>query len=178
MSGKWAHPENDAVAPIGAAMITALLCMALSTPAISQVWGDTTEQELTTRAEDHERFEAERRRQQQLEFENERRRQEKMRFETERLRQENERREQERLRLENERLRQEIEQHEQEQLRLENEAMERKLAQAAALREPTERTDQSAGPDVYEQLRTLGHLRDDGILTETEFQELKRKILR
>lgn len=180
MSAKRGHPGDMAVASIGTFVPVALLLMALSTPAISQVWGDTTERELTTRAEDLDRFEEERRRQQQIQFENERRKQEKMRFETERLRQENERREQERLRLENERLRQEIEHQEQEQLRLENEAMERKLAQAAALREQaqTRETHQSADRDVYEQLRTLGQLRDDGILTEEEFQNLKRKILK
>lgn len=180
MSDKWGHPGDMATKPIGTLVAVALSLIALSTPATSQVWGDTSEQELTTRAEDLDRFEAERLRQQKLQLENERRRQEKMRFETERLRQENERREQERLRLENEKLRQEIERQEQEQLQLENEALERKLAQAAALREQTQANEnhQSDDPDVYQQLRTLGQLRDDGILTEEEFQNLKRKILK
>lgn len=180
MSAKQGHSGDMAVASMGTFVPVALLLMALSTPAISQVWGDTTEQELTTRADDLDRFEDERLRQERLRFDNERRRQEKMRFETERLRQENELREQERLRLENEKLRQEIEHQEHEQLRLENEAMQRKLAQSAALQEQSQTTDthQSADADVYEQLRTLGQLRDDGILTEEEFQNLKRKILK
>jgi len=177
MSVKWRHPDNRAGWTMGIFVLVALLIMALATPALSQVWGDTAEQELTTRAEDLDRFEEERLRQQRLQLESERRRQEKMRFETERLRQENERREQERLRLENEKLRQEIEHQEREQLRLDNEAMERKLAQAAALREQTHESRQSADPDVVEQLRTLGKLRDDGILTEEEFQNLKKRIL-
>ncbi len=177
MSGKRGHLDNIAARPMGTVVSIALLLMALSTPAISQVWGDPTEQELTTRAEDHERYEAERLRQQQLEFERERRKQEAMRFETERLRQENERREQERLRLENERLRQEIEQHEQEQLRLEIEKKERERAQAAALRKQAKASDRGTRPDIYEQLRTIGQLRDDGILTEVEFQNLKNRIL-
>jgi len=177
MSAKRGHSGDMSVASMGIFVPVALLLMALSTPAISQVWGDTAEQELTTRAEDLDRFEEERLRQQRLQLESERRRQEKMRFETERLRQENERREQERLRLENEKLRQEIEHQEREQLRLDNAAMEQKLAQAAALREQTQESRQSADPDVVEQLRTLGKLRDDGILTEEEFQNLKKRIL-
>jgi Short C-terminal domain len=179
MSAKRGHSGDMAVASMGTFVPVALFLMTLSTPAISQVWGDATEQELTTRAEDLDRFEAERLRQQRSELEKERRRQEKMRFETERLRQENERQEQERLRLENEKLRQEIERQEQTQLRLENEAMERKLAQTAALRELTQtnETRQSTDPDVYDQLRTLGQLRDEGILTEEEFQNLKKRIL-
>jgi hypothetical protein len=90
--------------------------------------------------------------------------------ETERLRQEQ-------MRLENERLRQEIMQREreaqrreQERMRLQSEAREGERAQA-------EGTDQNTGPDIYEQLRTIGQLRDDGILTEEEFQGLKKKIL-
>ncbi len=128
MSGKWGHPANLAVKPMGTFASIALLFMAISTPALSQVYDNAARLDLTTRLEDHERFEAERLRQQQLQLENERREQEKMRFETERLRQENERREQERLRLENERLRQEIERQEQEQLRLQEEEKEQARA--------------------------------------------------
>jgi septal ring factor EnvC (AmiA/AmiB activator) len=168
MPGQWDNLKNSSIV---------LLCMAVSSPAISQDYDAASGQELTATAEDRQRFEAERRRQEQLQFEAERRKQEAMRFETERLRQENERSEQERLRLENERLRQEIERHEQEQLRLANEAEARARAQAAAVREQTGSSDQSAGPDVFEQLRTIGQLRDDGILTEDEFQRLKQKIL-
>ncbi len=54
---------------------------------------DAAGPDLTTGVEDHERFEAERLRQQELQLENERREQEKMRLESERLRRENERRE-------------------------------------------------------------------------------------
>ena len=79
----------------------------------------------------------------------------------------------EQMRLENERLEQEIQlrereaqRREQERLQLQREARERERAQTGALREQTEGTDQSTGPDMYEQLRTIGQLRDDGILTE------------
>ncbi len=154
----------------------ALFCLAVGAPASSQGYGETVGQEMTATVEDHQRYESERRRQEQARFEAERRRQEAMRFETERLRQENERREQERLRLENERLRQEIERHEQEELRLENERLERERAQAAAAARQEEEAMDS-GPDVFEQLRTLGQLRDQGILTELEFQRLKKKVL-
>lgn len=151
--------------------------MALTTPAAAQDYENAVEQELTASAEDLQRYEAERRRQEQIRLERERRKQEAMRFETERLRQDNERREQERLRLENERLRQEIEQHEHNQLRAENERLERERAEAAAAREQAEAIDVASGPDVFEQLRTLGQLRDQGILTELEFQRLKKKVL-
>ena len=156
----------------------ALFCMALSAPVSSQDYGKTVGQEMTATVEDHQRYEAERRRQEQARLETERRKQEAMRFETERLRQDNERREQDRLRLENERLRQEIERHEQEQLRIENERLERQRAEAAAAaRQETVEVDTASGPDVFEQLRTLGQLRDQGILTELEFQRLKKKVL-
>ncbi len=168
MSGKWDLPGYASIA---------LLCLAVSPAAWSQNYEDASGQELTASAENLQRYEAERRRQEQIQFDRERRRQEAMRFETERLRQENERREQERLRLENERLRQEIERHEQEQLRVENERLERARAQAAATRKLAEEADAVSGPDVFEQLRTLGQLRDQGILTELEFQRLKKKVL-
>ena len=158
----------------------ALFCMAVSAPVSSQDYENTVGQEMTATVEDHQRYEAERRRQEQARFETERRKQEAIRFETERLRQDNERREQERLRLENERLRQEIERHEQEQLRIENERLERERAQAAAAAAAQHQQEGSAmasGPDVFEQLRTLGQLRDQGILTELEFQRLKKKVL-
>lgn len=168
MPGHWDHLKYASIA---------LLCVAGCIPALAQDRDPTTGQEMTPSAEDLQRYEAERRRQEQLRFETERRKQEAMRFETERLRQENERREQERLRLENERLRQEIERHEQEQLRVKREAEERARAHAAEDRQRAESNGQTAGPDVFEQLRTLGQLRDDGILTEEEFQRLKKKIL-
>ena len=156
----------------------ALFCMVVSAAASSQGYGEAGGQEMTATVEDRQRYEAERRRQEQARFEAERRRQEALRFETERLRQDNERREQERLRLENERLRQEIERHEQEQLRIENERLERERAQAvAAARQEQEEVAIASGPDVFEQLRTLGQLRDQGILTELEFQRLKKKVL-
>ncbi|MDH3692528.1 MAG: SHOCT domain-containing protein [Gammaproteobacteria bacterium] len=177
MSGKRGYLENMAVMQISTVGSIPLLCMVVSTRALSQTHDDAEGQDLTASVENYQRFEAERRRQQQLQLENVRLQQEKLRFENERLRQENERREQERLRLENERLRQENERHEFEQLRRENEARERQRAQTTALPEQTERTGQSNGPDIYEQLRTLGQLKDDGILTEGEFQRLKKKIL-
>ena len=156
----------------------ALFCMAVSAAASSQDYESTVGQEMTATVEDHQRYEAERRRQQQARFETERRKQEAIRFETERLQQDNERREQERLRLENERLRQEIERHEQEQLRIENERLERERAEAAAAAQhQQEGSAMASGPDVFEQLRTLGQLRDQGILTELEFQRLKKKVL-
>lgn len=159
MPGPWDYLKYASVA---------LLCAAGCISAQAQDYGQTTGQEMTPSAEDLQRFEAERRRQEQLRLEAERRKQEAMRFETERLRQENERREQERLRLENERLRQEIERYEQEKLRFEREAEDREQAESSSL---------NAGPDVFEQLRTIGQLRDDGILTDEEFERLKKKIL-
>ena len=175
MLGKWVYLER----PIGAVLSVALLCVAVSTPVRSQDHEGAAGQELTATAEDYQRFEAERLRQQQLDLEIAFRKQEKLRFETERLRQENERHKQEQLRLENERLRQEIERREQEQaqLRLENEAREQERAQASARRDGANNSEQNADSDIVEQLRTLGQLRDDGILTEEEFQRLKRKIL-
>ena len=35
----------------------------------------------------------------------------------------------------------------------------------------------TAGPDVYEQLKKLGELRDAGILTEEEFAAKKQSLL-
>jgi hypothetical protein len=173
MSGKCDYPKTL----IRAVLPAALLSAAVATPALSQEYDDPAGQAMTATVEDHERFEAERRRQEQLQLASERRRQERMRLETERLRQENERRKQEQLQLENERLRQEIEQHKQEQLRLEGEARERERARAAAMREQKDSSGQGIAPDTYEQLLKLGQLRDDGILTEEEFQRLKKKVL-
>ena len=196
MSGKSGHLVNPPVRLTGAVMTLALLCMVATTPALSQVSGGASGQGLTRPDEDYNRFESERLRQQHLQLEVERRKQEKLRFEIERLRQENERREQDELRLENERLRQESERREQEKLRLENErlrqeserhkqeelrlqveARDRVRAKAAALRQQQGETGQSPGSDILEQLRTIGQLRDDGILNEVEFQNLKKKIL-
>ncbi len=175
MSGKCGHLEDMAVRQIRAVMSIALLCAVVSTPALSQGYDDARLQERTASVEDLQRFEAERLRQQQLQLENERREQEKLRFEIERLRQQNERHKQEQLRLENERLQQQNERRKQERLQLENEARER--AETAAHTEQAEQTGQSTGPHIYEQLRTIGQLRNDGILTEKEFQELKKNIL-
>ena len=156
----------------------AQLCIAVTTPVSSQDYENTVGQEMTATVEDHQRYEAERRRQEQARLEAERRKQEAMRFETERLRQDNERREHERWRRVNERLRQVSERHEQEELRLENERLQRERAQAAAAAQQQEEdTAMASGPDVFEQLRTLGQLRDQGILTELEFQRLKKKVL-
>lgn len=161
-----------------------LLCIGASTPALSQVYEDTAAQDRAAADDLYQRFEAERRRQEQVQLENQRRQHERMRIEserlqqeTERLRQETERREQEKLRLENERLRQENERHEFERLVLANEVRQRELAQTVAILRQTERTEQNHGTDIYDQLRALGQLKDDGILTEDEFQRLKKRIL-
>ena len=196
MWGKSRHLDKSSVRLTGAVMSLALICMAATNPALSQVSGGTTGQGLTRPDEDYDRFESERLRQQHLQLQAERRKQEKLRFEIERLRQENdrreqkdlrlenerlrqesERREQEELRLENERLRQESERHKQEELRLQIEARDRVRAKAAALRQQHGETGQIPQPDILEQLRSIGQLRDDGILTEVEFQNLKKKIL-
>ncbi|MFQ6005868.1 MAG: SHOCT domain-containing protein [Woeseia sp.] len=177
MSGKCGHPGNASVRLMGAVMPVALLCMAISAPVLSQVHDAAEGQALTASAEDYQRYEAERLRQERVRLERERREQRQLQFEIERLRQENERQKQEQLRLENKQLRLENERREQEVLRLEIEARERNRAQAATLREQTEATDQSIGTDIVEQLRTIGKMRDDGILTEQEFQRLKKKIL-
>ena len=84
---------------------------------------------------------------------------------------------QEQMRLENQRLQQEIELRRQEQLRFQNETRERERARAAEMRKQTNVAAQSASSDTYEQLRAIGQLRDDGILTEEEFRDLKKKIL-
>ena len=176
MLGKRGHPGQTASKSIAAVISIALLCMTASTPALSQVWGDPGDDQ-TTSADSRDRYEAERRRQEQLRLERERRAQEKLRFETERLRQENERHKQEQLILENERLRQENERHEREQLLLELQAQERVRAERAALQVQASEADQDSGPDVYEQLRMIDQLRDDGIVTDDEFDRLKAKIL-
>lgn len=177
MSGKWQYPKGMTSRWAGTIRSVALLCIAVSAPVLSQTNDRASGQMLTTAVEDHQRFEAERMRQERLQLEAERRRQEKIRFEIERLRQENERHKQEQLILENERLRQENERREQEQLRLEDETRERERAEVAVYRMQAERNDTSSDRDIYEQLETLGQLRDDGILTEEEFHRLKRKIL-
>ena len=177
MWSKCSHLATKSAQSIGVVVSVALLGMLVSTGAFSQDYGDAAGQELTATVEDHQRFESERRRQQQLQYESERRKRERMQFETERLRQENERREQERLRLENERLRQEIELRELEQLRHESEARDRRNARLAALWDQTMGSDQNTGRDILEQLRSISQLRDDGVLTEQEFQRLKNRIL-
>ncbi len=177
MSGNSHHLEYTVARRISAIAASVLLSMAVSTPAISQVYEDSNARDQAAEEDLYQRFEAERRRQERVRLDNQRRQEEKMRLETERLRQENERSEQERLRLENERLRQENERHELEQMILKNDLRQRELAQTAALLGQTQRTHQGMGPDIVEQLRALGQLKDDGILTEEEFQRLKRKIL-
>ena len=177
MSGEWKHHNITALKQLGTIGFVALLSIAISSSALSQANDGASEQMLTTAVEDHRRFEAERMRQERQQLEAERHRQEKIRFEIERLRQENEQHKQQQLILENERLRQENERREQEQLRLEIETRERERAEAAAYRKQAERSDSSSDRDIYEQLKTLGELRDDGILTEEEFQRLKNKIL-
>lgn len=162
---------------MSAVAASALLCMAISTPALSQVYEDTAAQNRAASDDLYQRFEAERRRQEQVQLENQRRQHERMRIESERLQQETERREQERLRLENERLRQANERHEFERLVLANEVRQRELAQTAALLRQAERVEHNNGTDIYEQLRALGQLKDDGILTEQEFQRLKKRVL-
>ena len=188
MAGNWHHLEYTVAKRISAIAASVLLCMAVSTPALSQVYEDTNAQDQAASDDLYERFEAERRRQERVRLENQRRQErvrlenqrrqeEKMRLETERLRQETERREQEKLRLENERLRQENERHEFERLVLANEVRQRELAQTAALLRRAERVEYNNGTDIYEQLRALGQLKDNGILTEQEFQRLKKRVL-
>ena len=177
MSGKWRHLENTVFRRTGTVTAGALLCMIIAAPAQSQVYENTADQDRATSDDLYQRFEAERRRQERVQLENQRRQHEKMRIENERLRQENERREQESLRLENERLRQENERHEFEQLVLENEVRQRELAQTTALLRQAERAELQNSTEIYDQLRAIGQLKDDGILTEEEFQRLKKKIL-
>jgi hypothetical protein len=167
---------SDKRHPIGrrfgwqASAVVALTILA-NTAVLAQSSETPQEQHVATSAGDFQRYEAERLRQQQ------------MRFELERQRQENERRERERMRLE-------VEQREQEQLRLENEAFERERAQVALQQQQAQTSpngfetgDQSTAssgtdiPDIYEQLRIIAQLRDEGILTDEEFADLKRKIL-
>ena len=50
-------------------------------------------------------------------------------------------------------------------------------AQAVVRNEQQEMLEQSTGPDKYERLLKLGQLRDADILTEEEFQKLKKEIL-
>jgi hypothetical protein len=173
--GEQLSAESIFDGKLTAAALIALLGMALSLPAFSQEREDIGEQEITASADDYQRYEAERLRQQQMRYENERKRQEIQRHEQERL-------EQERLRLEDERIRQEQvrlekERLRQEQVRLENEALELERAQVASRQQQAGANMHSPEPDIYEQLRTVGQLRDDGVLTEQEFINLKKKIL-
>ena len=87
---------------------------------------------------------------------------------------------QEQMRLENERLQQEIERVRREDALRSRQEYEARMRQLDAEREQSEqreKLDVSTGPDKYERLIKLGQLRDDGILTEEEFQELKKRIL-
>ena len=144
-----------------------MLTLLAATPSIAQTNVQSEERQVATSAEDYQRYEAERLRQQQSSYE------------SERQRQENERREQEQMRAE-------IERREHEQLRLEAEALERERTQQAQQQasqvsvgniSQSAASDGTAIPDIYEQLRIIGQLRDDGILTEEEFNGLKKKIL-
>ena len=54
---------------------------------------------------------------------------------------------------------------------------QREPAQAVPRKEQQKKPNQSTGPDKYERLLKLGELRDAEILTEEEFQELKKRIL-
>lgn len=177
MSAKRRQLDNTVVRRIGMVAASALLCIGASTPALSQVYEDTAAQDRAASDDLYQRFEAERRRQEQVQLEHQRRQHERMRIESERLQQETERREQEKLRLENERLRQENERHEFERLVLANEVRQRELAQTAALLRQAERVEYNNGTGIYEQLRALGQLKDNGILTEKEFQRLKKRVL-
>ncbi len=62
-----------------------------------------------------------------------------------------------------------------EQLRRQYQESQRALV--AAQQREVKVADQHAGPDMYEKLRLLGQLRDDGILTEDEFNQQKKKVL-
>lgn len=157
---------------ISTVAITALLCMAVSKAALSQVSDADQGQDQAISEELYQRFEAEHRRQQRLKLEKERLQQQRLKIENERLRQENERREEEKLRLEIEGLRQANEYRRLEQLRLESAELERRRQQSATIE-----SGQRDSPDIYEQLRAIGQLKTDGILTEEEFQRLKKRIL-
>jgi hypothetical protein len=178
MSSRRDQSKNAAAKRLSAIVSIALLCMTASMPAWSQDSDNSDARELTISPENFDKFEAERLRQQRQQYQ-----QQQLRFENERVRQENEHRERDRLQLENERrareqVRLENERLEQERLRLEIDTRERELAQTIALQQQTEQASPTTGgPDVYEQLRAIGELRDDGILTEQEFQDLKQKIL-
>jgi hypothetical protein len=163
ISAKWLCSGNAVDGRLTATALVALLFMVISAPAFSQDEDVAGDREFTSSSEDFQRYEAERLRQQQLRYENERKRQEVQRREQERL-------EQERVRLEDERIRQE-------QLRLEDEAFELERTQAASRQQQVASNAAAADPDIYEQLRTIGQLRDDGVLTEQEFINLKKKIL-
>jgi hypothetical protein len=175
ISAKWLCSGNAVDGRLTATALVAVLFMVVSAPAFSQDEDVAGDREFISSSEDFQRYEAERLRQQQLRYENERKRQEVQRREQERL-------EQERVRLEDERIRQEQvrlerESRRQEQLRLENEAFELERAQAASRQQQVASNAAAADPDIYEQLRTIGQLRDDGVLTEQEFINLKKKIL-
>lgn len=169
---KSGHFGSAAIRQFIQVAFVAMLCMAVSTPALSQVDDDAARQDRAASEELYQRFEAELRRQQQVKAEKDRLQRQRLQIETERLRQENERREQERLQLEIEGLRQENEYRKLEQLRLEKAALERKRQQLAAIE-----SGQNDSPDIYEQLRAIGQLRTSRILTEEEFQRLKKMIL-
>ncbi|RLC55601.1 MAG: hypothetical protein DRI30_07300 [Chloroflexi bacterium] len=187
------------------ALITALMCIAVSTSSFSQTYDEEAErlrqendergwEEDSLSIDDEEsEWEEQRRKQRWLENEEirraneqrawEARRRDEMRIENERIERNNEQRVLEAQRMEQ--LRLENEQREREaqrlaQLRLENEARERAIAKAAALEVIMQKPSQSGvveAPNILEQLRKLGQLKDSGYLTESEFQELKKKLL-
>lgn len=95
----------------------------------------------------------------------------------ERLRQENIRLENELLRQELQRKQRESQRLEEERARLKREELERERARTESLEPQSNEVGPSPELDVYQQLRMIGQLRDDGILTAEEFQKLKAKIL-
>ena len=134
------------------------------------------ENEEIRRANEQREWEAQRRDQSRLEKERILRKNEQRTLEAQR---------QDQLRIENDRIRKENVQRELEerrlaQLRLENEIRERSIAKAAALEVVMAKPTQSGVvdvPNILEQLRKLGQLKDSGYLTELEFQELKKQLL-
>ena len=55
--------------------------------------------------------------------------------------------------------------------------MDRRASKLREQSEQQEKLDRSTRPDKYDRLIKLGQLRDAGILTEEEFQKLKKEIL-
>ena len=131
----------------------ALICIAIPTPALAppdQVFDARKGQVLVSPVTNYQKAQAERLRQEQI-------------------------------RLENERIRQEIKREarnrEQERTRLQREERERERARTESVRRQETEANRNADSGMYEQLRMIGQLRDDGVLTNEEFQAQKEKIL-